>query len=235
MECFVYHRSMKTGPDIALLGSLIGDPARANMLTALMSGKALTASELAAEAGVTAQTASAHIGKLEDGGLIRQRKQGRHRYVSLADDDVASVLESMMGLAAKRGYSRTRTGPKEPALRRARVCYNHLAGDLGVRMFEFLRAQSYLVEDGEGVELSDAGRGFMREFGIDLDALGKTRGPLCKPCLDWSERRTHLAGALGRALLDRLYERGWAERQDGSRIVRFSKDGENQFLNLFPI
>jgi len=226
---------MKAGPDIALLGSLIGDPARANMLTALMSGKALTASELAAEAGVTPQTASAHLAKLEDGGLIRQRKQGRHRYVSLADDDVGSVLESMMGLAAKKGHARTRTGPKEPALRKARVCYDHLAGDLGVRIFDALLAQRYLARDAEDVQLTDAGRGFVREFGIDLDALGKTRRPLCKSCLDWSARCTHLAGSLGSAFLNRFYELGWAARQDGSRIVRFSSTGETRFLNAFPI
>jgi len=205
------------------------------MLTALMSGKALTASELAAEAGVTPQTASAHLAKLEDGGLIRQRKQGRHRYVSLADDDVGSVLESMMGLAAKKGHARTRTGPKEPALRKARVCYDHLAGDLGVRIFDALLAQRYLARDAEDVQLTDAGRGFVREFGIDLDALGKTRRPLCKSCLDWSARRTHLAGSLGSAFLNRFYELGWAARQDGSRIVRFSSTGETRFLDAFPI
>jgi len=112
---------MKTGPDIALLGSLIGEPARANMLTALMSGMALTASELAGEAGVTVQTASAHLKKLEAGGMIRQRKQGRHRYFSLADADVGNILEAMMGLAAKKGHARTQPGPKEPALRKAQI------------------------------------------------------------------------------------------------------------------
>ena len=224
---------MKEGPDIALLGSLVGDPARANMLTALMSGKALTASELAAEAGVTPQTASAHLGKLASGGLVRQRKQGRHRYFSLADDDVGRVLESMMGLAAKKGHSRTRTGPKEPALRKARVCYNHLAGELGVRMLDSLTTRKFLVEDGDNLELTAAGRIFVRQFGVDIGALRTSRRPLCKSCLDWSARRSHLAGALGTALLQRFYQLGWAKRETGTRIVAFSKEGEARFLANF--
>ena len=122
---------MKEGPDIAHVAALIGDPARANMLTALLSGKALTATELASEAGVTVQTASSHLAKLGTGGLLRQRKQGRHKYFSLAGADVAHVLEGLMGLAAGAGHLRTRTGPKDAQLRKARVCYNHLAGDMG--------------------------------------------------------------------------------------------------------
>lgn len=218
---------------MALLGSLVGDPARANMLTALMGGKALTASELAAEAGVTPQTASAHLGKLASGGLVRQRKQGRHRYFSLADDDVGRVLESMMGLAAKKGHSRTRTGPKEPALRKARVCYNHLAGELAVRMLDSLTTRKFLVEDGDNLELTAAGRIFVRQFGVDIDALRTSRRPLCKSCLDWSARRSHLAGALGTALLQRFYQIGWAKRETGTRIVAFSKEGEARFLANF--
>ena len=226
---------MKDGPDIALLGSLIGDPARANMLTVLMSGKALTVSELATEAGVTLPTASAHLAKLEAGGLVRRRKQGRHRYFSLADGDVAGVLESMMGLAAKKGHSRIRTGPKEPALRKARVCYNHLAGDLGVRMFDSLVAEKHLSRRDEHIELTDGGRAFIGEFGIDVAALETSRRPLCKSCLDWSVRRTHLAGSLGAAYLDRFRELGWAERLAGSRIVQFSATGEKRFLKQFPM
>lgn len=226
---------MKEGPDIALLGSLIGDPARANMLTALMSGKALTASELAAEAGVTLQTASAHLKKLEAAEMLRQRKQGRHRYFSLADDDVGSVLEAMMGLAAKRGLTRTRTGPRDPALRKARVCYNHLAGELGVHMFDGLTAKNYLLVKADHVELTDSGRTFVTEFGIDLDALQKSRRPLCKSCLDWSARRTHLAGSVGTALLDRFYALGWAHRQDNSRVVAFTPAGETHFRDRFAV
>ncbi len=226
---------MTEGPDIALLGSLVGDPARANILIALMSGKALTVSELASEAGVTLPTASAHLAKLEAGGLVGQRKQGRHRYSSLADGDVASVLETMMGLAAKKGHTRTRTGPKDPALRKARVCYNHLAGDFGVRLFDTLVAEGHLSRIDEQVELTVGGRAFIGDFGIDVDALEKSRRPLCKSCLDWSVRRTHLAGSLGAAFLNRFSELGWAERLAGSRVVQFSATGEKRFLSQFPI
>ena len=234
-ECFGYDRSMKEGPDIALLGSLIGDPARANMLTALMSGKALTATELAGEAGVTPQTASTHLSKLQEGGLVRRRKQGRHRYFSLADDEVGGVLESLMGLAAKRGHTRTRTGPKDPALRRARVCYNHLAGEFGVQMLDSLLAREFAIEENDRMDLTDRGRAFVTEFGIDLDGLRSSRRPLCKSCLDWSSRRSHLAGSLGTALLQHFYAQGWAKRQDGTRVVAFTRSGEAKFLDAFPV
>lgn len=221
---------MKEGPDIALLGSLIGEPARANMLTALMSGKALTASELAIEANVTPQTASAHLSRLETGGLIRRRKQGRHRYFSLADDDVGTMLESMMGLAAKKDHTRARTGPKDPALRKARVCYAHLAGEFGVRMLDGLVARKFLVEDGDNLDVTAVGWSFFEQFGVDIEFLKKSRRPLCKSCLDWSARRSHLAGSLGAALLERLYSLAWAKRESGTRIVAFSKRGEAAFL-----
>src|SRR5450432_877302 len=190
---------MKTGPDIAPLAALVGDPARANMLTALLAGQALTAGELAREAGVTAQTASSHLSKLEAGGLLTQRKQGRHRYYALSGPDVAGVLEALMGLAARTGHTRVRTGPKEPALRRARVCYDHLAGDLAVAMLEHLVARGLVAEADEALTLTPAGRTFMEALGLDLPALAASRRPLCKGCLDWSVRRTHLAGSLGAA------------------------------------
>ncbi len=224
---------MKEGPDIARLAALIGDPARANMLTALMSGKALTASELANEAGITLQTASSHLGKLETAALIRQRKQGRHRYFALAGDEVGSVLEAMMGLAAKCGHLRTRTGPNDPALRKARICYNHLAGELGVLMMDRFKEREHIIETGGDLELTKHGVQFLTGFGIDVQHLGKQRRPLCKSCLDWSARRTHLAGSIGTALLQRFYDLGWAKRQENSRIVAFSVNGEREFCGLF--
>ena len=223
---------MKEGPDIARLAALIGDPARANMLTALMSGKALTASELANEAGITLQTASSHLGKLESAALIRQRKQGRHRYFALAGDEVGSVLEAMMGLAAKCGHLRTRTGPNDPALRKARVCYNHLAGEFGVLMMDRFKARDLIAETGGELELTEDGAQFLTGFGIDVHKLGKQRRALCKPCLDWSARRTHLAGSIGTSLLQRFYDLGWAKRRENSRIVAFSANGEREFRHL---
>ncbi|APG83757.1 HTH-type transcriptional regulator YdfF [Sinorhizobium americanum CCGM7] len=226
---------MKEGPDIALIGSLIGDPARANMLTALMGGQALTPTELAAQAGITLQTASSHLAKLEAGGLLTQRKQGRHRYYALAEDEVGLMLESLMGFAASRGLTRHRPGPRDPALRKARVCYNHLAGDYGVRLLDSLVAARQIEVTGEDLALTDAGRHRIEALGIDYDALQKSRRPICRTCLDWSERRSHLAGSLGDALLTHFIEEGWAKREKGSRVIRFSHNGERAFLELFPL
>lgn len=226
---------MKEGPDIAHIAALIGDPARANMLTALMSGKALTVSELAEEAGVTIQTASSHLSKLDHGGLLRPRKQGRHKYFALANDDVAHVLEGLMGLAAGSGHLRKRTGPKDAELRQARVCYNHLAGDMGTQMFDSMKAQGYLVLMGEELDLTESGAAFVAKLDIDLKALRHARVPLCRECLDWSERRSHLAGSLGRAFLSRFEELSWARRDRKSRVVSFSRIGEKEFGRLFPM
>jgi DNA-binding transcriptional ArsR family regulator len=223
---------MKAGPDIALIASLVGDPARANMLSALMGGRALTASELAQQAGVTAQTASSHLAKLEEGGLIEPRRQGRHRYFRLTGPDVAEVLEGLMGLAARAGHLRTRTGPKDPALRRARVCYDHLAGDLGVQMFDALLRQKLLRKAGSGLGVTGAGMRFLDRFGIDPAARERGRRPLCKACLDWSARRSHLAGWLGAAFLRKFYELEWATREAG-RVIRFNRNGEREFARLF--
>ncbi|MEL7257822.1 MAG: winged helix-turn-helix domain-containing protein [Pseudomonadota bacterium] len=224
---------MRDGPDISRVAALIGDPARANILTALMSGKALTASELASEAGVTLQTASSHLAKLENGGLIRLRREGRYKYFRLAGEEVASVLEALMGLAAETGQLRHRPGPKDPEMRRARVCYNHLAGDMGTQMFDNLQARGLVSARGDELLLTKAGRSFVTEFGIDLDRLPKSRAPLCRECLDWSERRSHLAGQLGRAMLARMEELKWAKRVEGTRIVRFTRSGLRDFEHTF--
>ncbi|MEM8686103.1 MAG: winged helix-turn-helix domain-containing protein [Pseudomonadota bacterium] len=226
---------MKYGPDIASLAALIGDPARANILTALMGGGALTATELAGEAGVTKQTASTHLAKLTEAKFIQPQKQGRHRYFRLTDHQVAEVLESLMGLAAKRKPSRVRTGPKEPALRKARVCYDHLAGDLGVELFDSLYREGWLDSQDELPQLTEQGKAELIAFGIDLDTISKKRRPLCRSCLDWSVRRSHLAGSVGAALLDRIYELGWAKRVEGTRIVAFNPKGEEMLRRRFKL
>ncbi len=220
---------MKEGPDIARIAALIGDPARANMLSALMSGKALTATELAREAGVTAQTASSHLGKLAGGGLVEERRQGRHKYVTLASDDVGRALEALMGVAAGAGHLRTRTGPRDDALRHARVCYNHLAGHRGTQMYDGLIAGGHLVNG----TLTPRGEALVAGFGVDLAALRAKRAPLCRDCLDWSERRTHLAGSLGRALLARFETMGWVRRDGESRVVHFTDPGISAFEKAF--
>jgi DNA-binding transcriptional ArsR family regulator len=227
---------MKAGPDIAMIAALVGDPARSNMLTALMTGRALTASELAHQAGITPQTASSHLGKLEAGGLIEQEKQGRHRYYRLTGPDVAAVLEGLEGIAARAGHMRVRTGPKDPALRRARICYDHLAGDLGVQMLDSMKKQRLVRQSKQGIELTAEGTRFLAtSLQISTEGLAHPRRPLCKACLDWSERRHHLAGTLGAAMMARFTELKWAARDaaPGSRVVNFTRNGEKRFAALF--
>ena len=224
---------MKEGPNIAIIAALVGDPARANMLNALLGGKALTASELASEAGVTLQTTSSHLSKLQQACLIEQEQQGRHRYFRLSGSDVADVLEGLGTLAARAGHLRVRPGPKDPAMRRARMCYDHLAGEFGVRMFDSLVTRKMLSVDKDLVTITPRGAKFVTEFGVDLDLAQTTRRPLCKKCLDWSERRSHLAGTLGAALLNRVYELKWARREPSGRVVRFTPGGEQKFEAMF--
>jgi DNA-binding transcriptional ArsR family regulator len=223
---------MREGPDIAEIASLIGDPARSQMLVALLDRRAWTAGELAREAGVTAQTASAHLAKLEAGGLISLERQGRHRYAALAQNGVSEALEALLRLAAQQPKPKRRPGPSDPALRHARSCYNHLAGEVAVQLADQFVARGWLKatrEDGWRVTKEGA-RGFNQILDIDVEALGP-RLPMARPCLDWSERRPHLAGPLGTALLDRLFERGWARRGEGRAVV-FTRRGEQGIAGL---
>jgi DNA-binding transcriptional ArsR family regulator len=225
--------TLKDGPNIALVASLAGEPARANILSALLAGKALTASELAGEAGVTLPTASAHLSKLEGGGLIQSLKQGRHRYFRLSDGDVVHMLESMAAVAARAGHMRTRTGPSDPALRKARVCYDHLAGEMGVRLFDSLVVAGRIAQrDGE-LRLTRKGEVFLEEFGIGLAEVSSPRRPVCRACLDWSQRRHHLAGQVGKALLQRITDLGWARRDRHTRTLHFTPQGEMKFNRVF--
>ncbi|MGE3905702.1 MAG: ArsR/SmtB family transcription factor, partial [Reyranellaceae bacterium] len=179
-------------------------------------------------------TASSHLAKLQSGGLVAVEQQGRHRYFRLTGPDIAAMLESMMGLAARVGHVRRQPGPKDPALRHARVCYDHLAGDQGVRLFDSLTRRRLLRSADGRLALTAAGENFVAEFGIDLAALARTRRPLCRTCLDWSERRSHLAGALGAAILERLVALGWARREPDSRVIAFSRSGRARFERIFP-
>jgi DNA-binding transcriptional ArsR family regulator len=222
---------MEAGPRIAFIAALIGDPARANMLTALMDGRALTASELAGAGGITQQTASGHLARMVEAGLLGVRKQGRHRYFSLSGVDVAEALESLMGIAERTGATPVRAGPRDAALRHARICYDHLAGERGVALLEGLRRRG-LVEGEAEIVLTAAGRQFFEAIGLDPSTLEGRRRPLCRPCLDWSERRSHLGGALGAALLDLMSSRGWLRRDEG-RVLRFSPAGEREFEAAF--
>ncbi len=223
---------MRLGPDISRVAAAIGDPARANMLVALMSGQALTSSELAFEAGIGAATASVHLNRLAEAGLVRLAKQGRHRYWALADAEVAQVLEILMGLAARSGPARVRPGPKEPALRKARVCYDHLAGDYGVRLYNSLLRKGVLIEADGGLCLGPSAPAFIEDMGLQLSPSSR---PMCRICLDWSARTSHLAGHVGAGMLDNLFRKGWVRRDSGSRVVHFTADGERRFLELTRI
>jgi len=226
---------MKDGPNIVGIAALIGDHARAEILTALMTGQALTATELAQVGGVTKQTVSAHLSKLLDAKLLSVENQGRHRYFRLADRDVAQLLESLMGVAYRVGAVRVRSSPREPALRKARVCYDHLAGDLGVLVYDSLLQRRYLRANGAGPELTPQGERFLAKLGIDVRGLEAQRRPLCRPCLDWSVRRHHLAGSVGAALLERCLALGWARRAKGSRVVSFTDAGERALRKRFGL
>lgn len=225
--------SLRDGPSIARIAALIGDHARAEVLTALMADRALTATELAGIAGVTKQTISAHLAKLLDAGLVAVESQGRHRYFRLAGHDVAQLLEALMGVAFRTGAVRVRSSPREPALRRARICYDHLAGERGVLAYEALLARGVFEKGTPELQLTDAGRGWFAAFGIDTDAAEAQRRALCRPCLDWGERRHHLGGALGAALLQRLFALRWAKRATDSRVISFTPQGEQAFDALF--
>jgi len=228
-----YDLGMKDGPNIAGIAALIGDRARSEILAALLGGQALTATELTQVADVTKQTASAHLARLVEAKLVAVESQGRHRYFRLADDDVAQLLESLLGVAYRTGAVRLKSSPRDPALRKARVCYDHLAGDLGVFAFDAFRKRRWIEHGESGLALSRSGERFCRDMGVDVDAARASRRPLCRLCLDWSERRHHLAGAVGAQMLDRLYELGWAKRRRGTRIVDFTPRGEREFRSLF--
>jgi DNA-binding transcriptional ArsR family regulator len=224
---------MREGPDIARIASLVGDPARADMLTALMGGAALTASELALEAGVGLSTASSHLAKLGDGGLLTQSSQGRHRYFRLVSPQVAAMLESIMGVAEIAGPKRARPGPRDASMRDARVCYDHLAGDQAVAMLDGFLAREILTGKDGHIEIGKAGANFFADAGVDLSALPGRRRPVCRACLDWSVRRSHLAGSLGAAILDKIVAERWARRDPASRAVRFTPPGKRAFEKAF--
>jgi DNA-binding transcriptional ArsR family regulator len=218
---------MRDDPDVASVAALIGDPSRAAMLGALVEGRALPAGELAAAAGLSLSGASAQLARLTEGGLLTMEREGRHRYYRLAGPQVASALEGLALLAVKPRRPRA-PSPTTEALRRARTCYDHLAGELGVKLAQALEERG-LVMAGEGkwLEVTAAGgRWFSAQFEMDTARLVPGRHGIARRCLDWSERRHHIAGPLGAALLDRFRELGWVTpAADSARAVKLSQRG----------
>lgn len=222
---------MLTTTEIAEIAALIGDPARSAMLVALMDGRALTATELADVAGITPQTASSHLGRMTQAGLLAVQRQGRHRYHRLASATVATMIESIMAVAAEpanRVRRKVRTGPRDAAMRRARSCYDHLAGSIAVTIADNMGERGFITDLAAGGELSRDGVAFLRSIGVDVDtALNRAtpRRLFCRPCLDWSERRSHIAGTVGAALLTACIEQGWMRRTDRSRMISITRAG----------
>jgi len=225
---------MKDGPDIAFVSSMIGDPARANMLLGLMDGGSLSAGELAEEAGLALSTTSWHLGKLQEAGLIAARKDGRNKFFSIADAQVAELLEQLMTVSSHLGHTRQRPSSKAAQLKECRVCYDHLAGAKGVWFYQQMRAQKYLTGGEEWLRLTHEGHVFSTSLGINLEKLDNAKRPVCKPCLDWSEGSYHLGGALGASFLNRFIELNWVRREASGRGLSVSPKGEVALRELFP-
>ncbi|EJL89514.1 putative transcriptional regulator [Polaromonas sp. CF318] len=216
---------------IAHIASLVGEPARTAMLMELLDGRSLTAHELAGAGNVSPQTASRHLALLVEGGLLRVEQHGRHRYHRLASAEVARVLEGITQLAAQNAPPLRRAvvpGPKDAAMRMARSCYDHIAGRLGVAIAQHLVADGAVVFDGEAGHATDKAGAVLARLGIDLAASlpgTGTRRPYCRPCLDWSERRFHVAGQLGTLICTHSLERGWLLRRQGMRALEITPKG----------
>ena len=231
---------MSNNAQFATVAALSGDPTRAAMLHALMDGQALTATELARVAGITPQTASGHLNQLTAGGLLSVQKQGRHRYHRLATPSVARMLESIMQVASEleRPGRKLTIGPKDAALRRARTCYDHLAGQLGVSIADGLIRDGYVEIAGDGGIVTDAGIARFAAVGMDVQKILERRTKhsgrvLCRPCLDWSERRPHLAGMLGALICEHSMQHGWIRRLPETRAVQLTSEGARVFRDRF--
>jgi DNA-binding transcriptional ArsR family regulator len=214
--------------EIAPVAALIADPTRAAMLTALLDGRALAAGELARLAGVTAQTASTHLARLRDGGLVTMVSQGRHRYYRLVGPEVAHALEVLAGISGRPAVRSLKHSRQARMLQEARSCYDHLAGRVGVELYDALSREGHLVEPAEGAhEVTTRGREVLAGFGVDVDAVRLSRRRFAPACLDWLERRPHLGGALGAAVLDRLLALAWLERGATRRALRLTPAGKD--------
>ncbi|MCK9905543.1 winged helix-turn-helix domain-containing protein, partial [Frankia sp. Cpl3] len=222
-------------PDITIVAALIGDPTRAAMLHELMDGRALPASELAYVARVSPQTASAHLAKMVDGNLLALETQGRHRYYRLASQQVAHVLEVLSTISPPVEVRSLRQSQQLQEVRFARTCYDHLAGKLGVSITQYLLENGFLAAVGQDYQITTRGEEWCRGFGINLEQTRQKRRAFARPCLDWSERRHHLAGTLGTAIASRFFELGWIAKAPTSRAVRITEQGREQLVKQLGI
>jgi DNA-binding transcriptional ArsR family regulator len=212
--------------------ALVGEPARTAMLVTLMDGRALTAGELARAAGITAQTASGHLMRMLEAGLLALERQGRHRYYRLASPSIGAMLETMMVATAPPPV---RTGPRDAAMRRARVCYDHLAGEIAVGIADSMTARAQVDLAADGASLTLAGQHLLHEIGVELPSIEANSSVFCRPCLDWSERRHHIAGAIGAALFRAFLAQGWIRRVENSRTIMVTPPGQAAFERHFGI
>jgi DNA-binding transcriptional ArsR family regulator len=228
---------MKSPIRLAELGGVIGDPARAMMLCALLDGRGHSATELSLAAGVMPQTASWHLAKLADGQLITAERRGRNRYFRLASPLVAQALEAMMAIAITGSHPpRSHVlSEHEQALRDARTCYDHFAGRLGVALTEAFIKRKLIVLSEDGGLVTPRGAGLLSSFGINLSAMQQSRRPFCRSCLDWSEQKPHLAGAVAAAFATRCFDLGWVQRLPHTRAVAITPVGDKSFEEQFGV
>jgi DNA-binding transcriptional ArsR family regulator len=226
---------MITGAVIAEVAALVGDPARATMLSALLDGRAVSASGLALAARITPQTASTHLGKLTRAGLLAVDRDGRHRYFRLASPKVAEMIEGIVAVALAQRPRFRPLSRQARAVGAARICYDHLAGRLSVDLADSLVARDYVVLDDKAAAVTPAGARFFTAFGIALPARRSVRRHVCRLCLDWTERRPHLAGALGAALTRRFFDLGWMQRTTRSHAVVVTPLGRRGFRETFGV
>ncbi|MFJ5383240.1 ArsR/SmtB family transcription factor [Cupriavidus sp. CER94] len=223
---------MEYAPGISQLAGLLADPGRAAMLWALMDGSARPAGELALIAGLSASSTSGHLARLSEGGLLAVESRGRNRYYRLAAPEIGVAIEALATASLVSQPPRMRTVPVSrgtpPALRQARTCYDHLAGELAVGLFERMSQAGWLAVDGTRIDLTGDGSQAMAQLGIDLVATRRKRRQFACTCPDWSERKPHLGGALGAALLETMLEKGWIEPTQASRALRVTPRGHRE-------
>jgi DNA-binding transcriptional ArsR family regulator len=221
---------------IASVAELIGEPARAAMLIALLDGRGLPAGELALLAGISAQSASGHLSKLVDGGLLAVQSEGRHRYFKIASADVAHAMEALGTIATVPRTLMPRAIREINPLRNARTCYDHLAGRVAVDLTSALERAKVIRPCGErDYELGREGEEWFTGMGVDLESLRATRRCFARQCLDWTERKPHLAGALGAAVCSRVIALGWVARRPKTRSLRITERGERELRSRFGI